>query len=171
MNITKGEFMIRIDRLKELRDFTLNESPKIFDFSTWNSKNSIWKTALGIRCGTNGCLLGNAPLVWPNEWEYGMEMGSDNKKCKWAPNLKSNRGVNSVLASGVEWFGISMAQAEHIFQVNKQVSMFGNTPHIVLKGDASLQDVITVLDRFIAWAESTQEPSLKDQIEELITQG
>lgn len=94
---------IYLDRLTKLADHLMYSEElgvDTFDFSTVMDKTA---------CGTAGCALGTLPYLHPNDWK------SDG----WSVSLKADsRG--SAYDDACTWFGINMADADHLFSPRAQ---------------------------------------------------
>lgn len=91
---------IRFDRLEALAEHVTgpNRGHKKFDFSQYNSVSKP-------QCGTAGCALGEAPVLWPDDWEF--DAGG-------SPRLKEKpRG--EIISCAMRWFGLTHQQASHLF--------------------------------------------------------
>jgi hypothetical protein len=92
----------RIDRLQRLLAH-MEAAPEVrgnrrFDFGTY-------RTA----CGTAGCMAGELPAIWPEEWTL--------VRCDFGsfPYLKGDDKRRDVSAHLSEWFGIEWKTARRIF--------------------------------------------------------
>jgi hypothetical protein len=103
---------IRTDLLRQLAEHLLHGKMghEKFDFSKYNYPAIP-------HCGTNGCAMGETPILWPNDWMF----------CEYGyPVLKVLGDTSFPFESAREWFNVSEKQYEHLFGPYSQNNgMFG----------------------------------------------
>ena len=72
---------------------------KKFDYSTFNGCD-----ATAHKCGTNGCAIGECPILFPNEWEFDKD---------GVPSLIESTGLT--FGDINEFFELSLEEAEYLF--------------------------------------------------------
>lgn len=109
---------------------------KKFDFDVFNTglheKNS---------CGTNGCMAGELPAVFPKHWIW---------VCNgvYRKNIKNN---SSFFEEASEYFGIKVMEVFHLFYPDRQnvlIDLFFYT-HSKLHREATKKQVVDNLERFL----------------------
>jgi len=112
----------------------------VFNFSVYNGNGN--SPLLGLAderlksCGTNGCAIGECPIIWPEAWHFGV------------------RGVTLALESdkdteegGCHWFGLSINQYEHLFAPYSQEPFtYGGE---FLDGNATKEEVASNIRSFV----------------------
>jgi hypothetical protein len=61
---------MNLERLTKIADHLEhgNLGHQVFDFENYNDSPDSNEAPVG--CGTNGCALGEFPIIFPNEWEF-----------------------------------------------------------------------------------------------------
>lgn len=99
------------NRLKKLADHLLSGKlgHKKFDFSSWN-RTEDYDGGEPYKCGYAGCAIGECPIVFKRDWEFGP---------KGNPSLKGMRNLYAAKA-GEFYFGIDGFAFNHLFVPNLQ---------------------------------------------------
>lgn len=126
---------MRLDRLMILRDHMLygDRGHKNFDFSCFN--NTYGRCASN-KCGTNGCMAGELPIIWPKYWEFNF-FGEVNLRNK-TPGLTTN--------DLMKFFDLEHHEVQHLFYPNMQYSNYTKKQLTV---DSTLKEVVNNLEKFI----------------------
>lgn len=108
--MSKTKTTIRTDRLRELANYRPPRSTgrRKFDFSCLNENDE--GEPVPNKCGSLGCKLGEAPLLWPNDWRFNQD---------GEPVMN---GYSYLFKSSCDWFGISNAQDTALFYPNSHFS-------------------------------------------------
>lgn len=75
---------------------------KKFDFSTYNSFSPNNPSG----CGTNGCAIGECPIVFPRQWKFAKGSGAPILRCE---------DTHYEQDSGQIFFDVGMREYEHLF--------------------------------------------------------
>lgn len=133
--------MARLDLLKVIEDHLRdgNLGHEVFDFDCINRGTSD----LGLSCGTNGCAMGELPIIFPKEWRF--EPGE-------GVALKDSKHLG--LAVDVCTFlGINREEMEHLFFPDMQKPIRFGGGH--LGRQATRVQVADNIDDFISMKESS----------------
>jgi len=101
------ENKIRFDLLEQLADH-LDRGQlghEVFDFSTWNSCHRVHSDYAPNGCGTNGCSIGECPILWPDKWTF--------HEWNRRPILIGS-GLLPI-TSAAEFFGLSIEDCNYLF--------------------------------------------------------
>lgn len=132
---------IRTDLLRKLADHLLNGKlgHQVFDFSTYNQNYDCTN-----KCGTNGCAIGECPIVFPDDWIF---------NAYYEPQLKNIDAQSFVVEkqSGQEFFKISEEQYEHLFLPDYQKTEWGIK---YLHTHSTKEDVANNIIKFCELAEA-----------------
>lgn len=105
---------IRFDRLETLAQHleTGVLGHERFDFDHFNDGANRPN-----ECGTSGCAIGECPVIWPGEWEFGGGL----------PLLRGVRPhASNVDSSTKKWFGLDQDMCDHLFYPEHQkLDMYG----------------------------------------------
>lgn len=108
-----------------------NLAHKKFDFSVWNACANERN-----ECGTNGCMAGELPAIFPKYWQ-------------WEKGGLSYKGNHNLEIKGIaEFFGISMNEACHLFIPMAQLLTI-DPKSKPLDADAKKSQVVANLKRFL----------------------
>ena len=137
---------IRTDLLKTLSAHLRagNLGHQKFDFSCFNRdiREGEQVPTAARTCGSNGCALGECPIVFPNDWRF----GDNGLPC--TGDTSEWRGAGHVFADAAVFFGINVNATEHLFNPEVQ------RPHTYggryLPEHASKEDVADNIDAFLA---------------------
>lgn len=92
---------------------------KVFDYTKWNwndrNKFPDARQVPEYSCGTNGCAIGEMPILEPEEWEFD-SVGLPQLK-NGIPGYKI---VPSPLICAARWFDITMSDAMALFAGDKE---------------------------------------------------
>lgn len=77
---------------------------KVFDFTKLNYNDISDEN----RCGTNGCAIGECPIVFPEFWQF-------SKEYAYSPLLKSDHHFGDSFSCATEFFEISFYDADYLF--------------------------------------------------------
>jgi len=108
---------------------------KIFFFGKFNCDNKF--DGVPNKCGTIGCILGEAPIVWPNKWRF-----TAGAKPALIHEDEDDFESNSII-NACQFFSLSEAEAKHLFLPGYQ--MFDKT----LLNHSPLRDVMKNFRLFI----------------------
>lgn len=119
-----------------------------FDFMVYNADKSTNLFGLSLKerpapytCGTNGCAIGECPILWPDHWMFG-ENGD--------PELRKNPGENTrykLHYSILVWFDLTQEEANHLFQPYHQIPYkYGGIP---LSDGATKEQVASNIREFV----------------------
>ncbi len=116
---------------------------KKFDFNVYDiGQRIISKNVIGqkINCGTNGCAIGECPVLFPRQWFF------------YELNRPMLRSHGSTQQSGEDFFGISQEEYRHLFlpsdkwETTQQPKLFGGR---ILGPRAKKQSVANNIRAFI----------------------
>lgn len=116
------ETKIRTDLLRELAQHLLKGKlgHEKFDFATFNE---------GFNgCGTNGCAIGECPVLWPEIWCFSYDMA-------YPVFITTNENqyvgkTASVWEDVKSFFGINMLMAAHLFSPSSKEDYTGDWDNI-----------------------------------------
>lgn len=97
---------MKLERLYQLYRHVIDEWPRgtIFNFN-------VFSVFLNDGCRTCGCLIGECPQIWPDDWCYSGWSGD--------PLLRAD-GQGSTIDDAMKWFELSSRDAYHLFIPNSQ---------------------------------------------------
>lgn len=109
----------RPDRLAALVEHVTgpDRGHKKFDFSRYNSRGDD-------RCGSAGCALGEAPVLWSRDWcwkagvpelRLGRRLGRKGALDTTSTLERQRRLVRTATLDAAQWFGITEKLAYHLF--------------------------------------------------------
>lgn len=107
---------IKIDLLRKVADHLINGKleHQVFDFSNYNI-NCGFDELPRSYCGTNGCAIGECPIIFPDDWEF-KESGAVGLI---SMNENSER-MDLEIQSGQSFFRLSFEQYIHLFVSESQ---------------------------------------------------
>lgn len=113
-----------------------------FNFNTFNSTDGMLAIEQVGKCGTNGCALGECPILWPEDWVFGA-MGYPETGAESA-----HGNSNHVIRAAEIWFGISGNSVRRLFMPK---SDFGEVPMVSgqLRADADRHAVAKHIREFV----------------------
>ena len=120
---------IRFDRLEKLADHLIDGKlgHEHFDLLCFNEGITNKKG-----CGSNGCAIGECPIVFPEEWFFA-------KNSRKPLLIKSKRIFNRTFHSSLEFFNINPNQFRHLFIAScQEIQTMGGK---ILDGDATAKEV------------------------------
>lgn len=150
---------IRTDLLRKLADHLINGQlgHEKFDFGKYND---IDLTILETRemsevyesnenflkernyCGTNGCAIGECPIVFPDEWCFtdGLDF--------YSPILRSQyeKGKCDEKSSAIIFFNISSFEFSHLFFPDDQLTDWGNRLNVRSSKEEVAKNIIQFCD-------------------------
>jgi len=136
---------IRTDLLRKLANHLLNGKlgHEKFDFNYYNigKKNGVVDSPEN-RCGTNGCAIGECPVIWPKKWTW----NDFSDPCV--------RGIPSTTDSIETFFCLTYHQQQHLFIPNNQSPDIYGGLH--LDGDATKEQVANNIIQFCELAEANK---------------
>ena len=123
-------------RLQKLHDHLVKGqlNHTVFDFAKFHSHTG---------CGTAGCALGEAPYLFPDDWQFVQQYGMTRPVLKGLPpsNFRASH------RAAMQFFGISSKAADHLFFPRLQTpKLYGG---VVLTGRASKEEVARNIRLFI----------------------
>lgn len=137
---------MNIERLKKLADHLRNGKlgHAKFDFSTLNGH--VVNTTTG--CGTNGCAIGECPILFPEEWEFRKE---ETFTSAYWPRLirpmHGNADGSKSFRDAEAFFGLTQAESNLLFIPADTEQELQNGQ---LSEDATRYDVAEQIEKFIA---------------------
>lgn len=170
---------IRFDRLQKV--VTHLKGDKIghakFDFSKFHQEPTFLNKIFG-HCGSNGCAIGELPLIFPQSWEFcpitsnfdGTLIGKGIRR-KGTPSMVTGKVRTSV----EEFFGLNQAEAIHLFWPENQTRSWlpPSRDGEALHKDASKAEVVENMEYFIANAgfrKQQQDSEIVQQATEIVNQ-
>lgn len=112
----------------------------VFDFACFNRDyDDIGGQILPkpYSCGTNGCAIGECPIVWPGDWTFD----------RWGDPTLASAPFLTESEAAERWFGVTFRQYAHLFEPNEQ------QPHVfggkTLVGNATCHEVAANIRAFI----------------------
>lgn len=130
------------DRLLKLADHLEHgqRGHPIFDFSVLSQGQ---RRANG--CGTNGCALGECPVVWPREWFF------IRSTCPFGGLYDPVTDGLTTRESGMEFFGTDNDEYENLFLMGDRAPWNDYS----LEDDATPQQVAQGIRNFVEWKNRT----------------
>lgn len=100
-------------------------------------------------CGTAGCAMGECPVVFPKDWEFGNSDYYGYVKLKKETsniNVEMMSDVDIALKSSQKFFGITKIEADHLFMPDEQPPRLGGK---CLLGNATRKMVADNIKEFL----------------------
>ncbi len=135
------------DRLTKLANHLLKGKlgHKKFDFSVLNVDEKKDEKEIPYSCGTNGCALGECPIVFPRQWKFDGDI--DNG---FDPVLRRTDCLDS-FDNAETFFGINTSESLHLFSPYSQdPGLYGGES---LDRDATKEQVANNILAFIKMKE------------------
>jgi len=125
----------------------------VFNFGIWNGdidSQTLSSVVTPHVCGTQGCAVGEAPILWPFDWTF--DLGGKPLLTKYLSESDSGWAGNySVsLTSAADWFDLTVDEADQLFAPHAEEMgryYFWGGP--VLTSNASKEAVVNNLIQFI----------------------
>lgn len=103
---------MRLDRLMKLAEHlesgTLGHDN--FDFSAWNRGNRKENN-----CGTNGCALGECPILFPKEWFFIHDFDSNTFDGVGLWFAQNSKGFLDAFTAAEEFFALNAIESDLLF--------------------------------------------------------
>jgi hypothetical protein len=117
---------------------------KKFDFSVVNSNREKDATLYpNYTCGTNGCAIGECPIVFKRQWQFG----------RWGDVNLIRASTNDCFLDAEKFFGITEEESTGLF-LPEEVIPWRASPHSRLGLSATRKAVAKNIRDFIAWKEA-----------------
>jgi hypothetical protein len=118
---------------------------KKFDFARYNS--NLDRTTHRNLCGTNGCAIGECPIVFPRQWKF----SCSGPVLRGGQPLADIFGISPKLST-LEFFKLNEAEQNHLFNPNGQIpESYGGK---MLGAEATRNQVARNIEIFIARKEA-----------------
>lgn len=129
---------------------------KVFDFNRFNcsfNEAGFIEKPQGNVCGTNGCAIGEFPILWPDLWEFNAAGGLLRVGLKDRSVVKENPFYE--ISHAAAFLGVSNSEAFALFSPQDE---FDVDPHpwnnSLIFGSATKEEVAAHIRRFISWKEA-----------------
>lgn len=102
---------MRADRLLKLAHHLEAGCPgghEVLDMEVYNNSNDA-------KCGTAGCAIGELPIVFPEDWEFGATGNPIPTDNKWLKVGASRSKYDFTFVASQVWFDISEDEWDHLF--------------------------------------------------------
>lgn len=133
------------ERLLKLADHLENGKlgHKKFDFSAYHADEFGHYYKEPENCGHLGCAIGECPVVFPEDWGFGLDCGLD-----YVPLLLNGEGFGDPELSSMNFFGLTWEEHMHLFNPCAQdTDAYGG---VDLAGDATKEQVASNIRAFVA---------------------